>query len=830
MSVLRVGVRRIVLACAEGNVRHFLNVNFRFALALSVLTLISSPSVASATEVDDVVRIVVTFESTTVSTDALDDAVGRTDVEYAGAVSAKTRVYELAGGISDGIANEIAALEAVDGVRDVVVDKRVSISAVSTPFYNDPLYADQWHLDSANGIRAPQAWQFTEGAGVTVAVVDTGHTAHPDLDANIINGYDFITDVTTANDGNGRDADARDPGDACTDGGTGSWHGTHISGTIAAVSGNGVGVSGVAPKSKVLSVRALGCNGGSNADVIAGMRWAAGLSVPGVPANTNPAKVINMSLGSEGACDSFTQSAVNEVVAAGALVVVSAGNNNSNAAERSPASCDNVIAVAATTLSGGRASFSNYGAVVDIAAPGVSIMSTMNAGATAPGAPTYETRQGTSTAAPQVSGVAALVLSLQPELTVSELRTRVLSTARAFPSTCSLCGSGLLDAGAAVAVWAGVELPGAPRNFTATQVGETVRLSWNTAASTGTSAVSGYVVRGGTGCDTTALTCVVSGLTVGETVTFTVRARNAKGLGDTASQTLKFIGTPGAPNEPIVTVDGLSAVLLWQTPGFDGGSPVTSYVVTGFPGGSCTTVETTCSITNLQPGATYSFSIAAINIMGVGVSAESRGHQIAGGPASPVSVIASFGETSGLVSWEPGIGGLVVEKFKVTVTPGDATCETTGSRCAVSGLTPGTSYSVSVVAMGPAGTLSTPSSVSVATIGVAPAPAPAPLAPPPVIESSRPVTSPDTSAKTSPLNTVPNNAQNQSANVKAKSRTALTRLVPVGRAKVTWRVSGGCKIAGKVLVAPKKRATCKVVGTFKDGGRKKTVSRIVNIG
>ena len=160
-------------------------------------------------------------------------------------------------------------------------------------------------------MRIPGAWDVATGTGVTVAVIDTGITAHPDLDANVLPGYDFVSDATAARDGNGRDANAQDQGDWYAAGecgqptaGNTSWHGTHVAGTVAAVTGNATGVAGVAPNAKVVPVRVLAKCGGSLSDIADAIVWASGGTVAGIPANANPAKVINMSLGGSGACGS----------------------------------------------------------------------------------------------------------------------------------------------------------------------------------------------------------------------------------------------------------------------------------------------------------------------------------------------------------------------------------------------------------------------------------------------------------------------------------------------------------------------------------------------
>jgi serine protease len=329
----------------------------------------------------------------------------------------------------------------------------------------DASFASQWDLQSGPaGLNLPPVWDKSTGAGIVVAVLDTGVRPHADLAANLLPGYDFIQDSRTANDGGGRDTNAEDPGDWSTAGACGSgapaqpssWHGTHVAGTIAAVTNNAKGVAGVAYGAKVLPVRVLGRCGGYTSDIADAIVWASGGAVAGVPVNTRPARVINLSLGGAGACDVTTQNAINSARSRGTVVVVAAGNEGADAANFSPASCNGVITVAAVGRSGARASYSNHGAKVDLAAPGGdgadSILSTLNAGKSTPGADSYAGYQGTSMATPHVAAVVALMLArnaaLSPDAVESMLKTA--AAARGFPAGCNACGSGLLDAGRAV--------------------------------------------------------------------------------------------------------------------------------------------------------------------------------------------------------------------------------------------------------------------------------------------------------------------------------------------------------------------------------------------
>ena len=331
---------------------------------------------------------------------------------------------------------------------------------------NDTRYGEQWHyFEATGGINAPPAWDKSTGTGVVVAVIDTGSRPHADLAANLLPGYDFIGDTFVANDGNGRDSDASDPGDwinpsECGPGDpvafeASSWHGTHVAGTIAAVTNNASGVAGVAFGAKVVPARVLGKCGGYTSDIADAIVWTSGGTVSGVPTNANPAKVLSISLGGGGSCDSTTQNAINSARSRGASVVVAAGNSNANAGNFTPANCSGVVTVAAVGRNGGKASYSNFGATVEIAAPGGSggansVLSTLNTGTTIPGSDSYALYNGTSMATPHVSGVVALMLSVKPTLTPDQVTSILQSTARPFPATCSQCGSGIVNANAAV--------------------------------------------------------------------------------------------------------------------------------------------------------------------------------------------------------------------------------------------------------------------------------------------------------------------------------------------------------------------------------------------
>jgi serine protease len=419
--------------------------------------------------------------------------------------------HDLINLVADGplsAADEVAAiarLAADPDVEFVERDERRQALAVA----GDPLFVDQWYLQSAQpaASRFDLAWDGTTGLTDTViAVLDTGiRFDHPDLrrtsqGGRLLPGYDFVSGETptsfrVANDGDGWDPDPSDPGDwvdatdlqqpvfdSCGNEDS-SWHGTRVAGIVGAITNNGDGIAGATWAPRVLPVRVLGKCGGYDSDIIAGMRWAAGLPVGGVVANPHPAKVLNLSLGSSGSCTRAYRDVLTELTAAGVVVVAAAGNVNGPVDV--PARCPGVVGVGGLRHVGTKVGYSSQGAEVAIAAPAgncvnlagaclFSLTTTTDAGTTTPAGPTYtdgfNANIGTSFASPLVAAMVGLMHGVNPALRTAEFRARLQAAARPFPvepglptcpnvdfdtqqcnCTTSTCGAGIADADRAVA-------------------------------------------------------------------------------------------------------------------------------------------------------------------------------------------------------------------------------------------------------------------------------------------------------------------------------------------------------------------------------------------
>ncbi|MCX5797745.1 MAG: S8 family serine peptidase [Elusimicrobia bacterium] len=531
---------------------------------------------------------------------------------------------------------------------------------------NDPQYPYQWHYfapaSTAGGADLPAAWDITTGnTGSTVAVIDTGWLNHQDLAGRWVNhqvlglaatGYCFITDANVANNAQCTPGtstnDATDPGDWVTTAESNdpsgpfygcaaensSWHGTHVSGTIGAKSDNGIGVAGVNWVSKILPIRVLGKCGGYDSDIINGMEWAAGLTVAGYPANPNPAKVLSLSLGGTGACPTAWQNAIDAVTAAGSVVVVAAGNESVNLtfSPVTPASCSGVIAVAAVNSAGSLAYYSNYGSKVAISGPGGEqsyandpngVLSTLNSGLKGPvnvgtTGDTYVYYQGTSMATPHVSGVAALLFSINPNLTPAQVRQALQSTARPFSagSGCntSICGAGLLDAAAAVKA----VLPAAPSGLTATALGvSSLTWTWN---NSGAASYNFYYSTGLTFSNLAATSLTQVGLATntayGAAVSAIIGAEGPR----SSTVTVYTLAAPPA-SFALVQVNASSLTVNW-TANTNWGT--TTYRVDYWQAlgstSSVTAQALSVGLTDLFGGATYYLTVSALNGDGVATS------------------------------------------------------------------------------------------------------------------------------------------------------------------------------------------------------------------
>ena len=372
----------------------------------------------------------------------------------------------------------LAALANDADVEFAQRDRRRHALQATVPV-NDLFAPQQRYLaNTATAISAFAAWDVTHGSPSTVvAVVDTGYLPHPGLAGRILPGYDMITIPAIANDGDGRDADAQDPGDGVApadladlppdcDVRNSTWHGTGVAGIIAANTNDGAWTAGIDWAAKILPVRVLGRCGGFDSDIADAIAWAAGLPVPGVPVNPTPAQVINLSLGGEGACEPVYQGLAAAVYARGVTkaIVAAAGNDGGDVANDSPANCPGFLAIASTTgVSGSLASFSNSGAGITLSAPGGaanfrtpadSVIVLSNSGTSAPTTYSVVNEGGTSVSAPMVSGTIALMLAVAPSLTTDQVVSILQATAKPFPGasscTTATCGAGIVDAGAAV--------------------------------------------------------------------------------------------------------------------------------------------------------------------------------------------------------------------------------------------------------------------------------------------------------------------------------------------------------------------------------------------
>jgi len=343
----------------------------------------------------------------------------------------------------------------------IIAEPNYRVHKLAIP--DDEAYPLQWHYPLIN---LPSAWDMTTGVPeVVVAVIDTGILSrHPDMAGQLVSGYDFIADPQTAGDGNGIDPNPEDEGDG---GGAvnSSFHGTHVSGTIAAASNNGIGVAGVAWNARIMPVRVLGVDGGTSYDVDQGIRYAAGLSNDSGTVPSKRADIINLSLGG-GGFSQAEQNTINQARNAGVTIVAAAGNEGSITPSY-PAAYAGVISVSAVDSQRRAPPYSNFGSTIDVAAPGGDNGVDLNGDGypdgvlSATGSDSgfeldfvYSFFTGTSMASPHVAGVIALMKSVNPALTPGDIDALLvlgeLSDDLGAPGRDDRFGHGLINAQRAV--------------------------------------------------------------------------------------------------------------------------------------------------------------------------------------------------------------------------------------------------------------------------------------------------------------------------------------------------------------------------------------------
>lgn len=563
----------------------------------------------------------------------------------------------------ESMAQQLARVRADPDVEWAVPDERRFAHAVP----NDPLYATmQWYLQNGaylppnntdatlnvqpSAVHAQSAWDLSQGIStLVIAVIDTGVLyTHPDLSGRLLPGYDFVSNSNVANDGDGRDADATDPGDwitAADDAGQtfggqfrgcgaspSSWHGTRVSGIIGAAANNSLGVTGITWSPKILPARALGKCGGFDSDIIDAMAWAAGMPVTGVPINppANWAKVENLSLGSTEACPASYQTLISQLTSRGVLVVVSAGNETGPV--DTPANCQGAIAVAGLRHTGTKVGYSSMGPEVTVGAPGgncvtvsavpciFSINTTTNDGLTTAGNNIYTDltnyNVGTSFSAPIVSGIVALMASVNSHLSNPQLIGRLQQSAMPYPvssdssappmcpttngngeCTCTTitCGAGMVNAEnavqAALRPFAIITGP-APASVTP---GQQANLSALPSIAADGRTISSYLwsIVDGTGTLTSTNTPETSIVTPNSgAVTVRLTVTDDAGRQDTAdwvfldvfvsvSPTAVNVQASGGTQTFIATVTGATnSAVTWQVNGVNGGNATVGAIST----------------------------------------------------------------------------------------------------------------------------------------------------------------------------------------------------------------------------------------------------------
>lgn len=610
----------------------------------------------------------------------------------------------------------------------------------AAPTPNDPFWNQQWGFAAygddtfispydhsslgreVTGTNLLPALGAARGSAPVVAVIDTGITNHPDLGGRVLPGYNFISNPATAGNATGRGPDATDTGDwvtpqmaaslpfsliGCLGVRRSNWHGTHVAGTIASVTDNGLGGAGTLPV-QIQPIRVLGHCGGTVGDVAAGMIWAAGGTVPGVPDNPTPARVVNLSLGWQGECPQYIQEAINFGRSKGTVFVTSAGNSNADAANYAPANCAGVITATATDTIGGRALFSNYGSTVDVAAPGVEVVSTFNDGATTPSTPGYAVMSGTSMSAAHVSGALAMLLATAPALSPDQIEARLKSSATPFKQASFYqnpaldcvgddpCGAGYLNTAALVGQATAPAPVIAPRFQVRAATAAAAAAAAGAAAGEGVDVTVTYQPPGGAVTDyhvvvasggtvlaerdtaATTLALTVPGA-VDDPFTVTVTPRRAGTPGVATAAMLVPSLAPAVPPAPQVawvsaadTTARVTVLSSYAVP------EVTEVVVTMQPGGEQCTLRPFptwgyCDFGQLTPGDEYTFTAVARNA--VGDSATSAPYaataEAFGTPGAPGVPVVTMQNTTANIEWTPATpaSGRQITNYVVEAQP-----------------------------------------------------------------------------------------------------------------------------------------------------------------
>ena len=592
------------------------------------------------------------------------------------------------------VARTAAELRTAPGVVSVSVDTPVYATAV------DPRLTDQWGFYELNLDLVPAG--VPSGSGELVAVIDSGvKSTHPDLAGRVRCdlGADFVGDGYTTSSG----------GTGCVDP---NGHGTHVAGTVGAVTGNGIGVAGISA-AQIIPIRVLGANGSG---------WSSDIADAVIYAVDQGASVINMSLG--GYANTAYNAAVQYALAHDVVVVASAGNNRFDGNATSyPGGTPGVFSVAASDDAGVSAGYSHSGATNFITAPGSSVLSTSATDPTG-----YQRMSGTSMAAPHVAGVLARYRALYPAKTVAQVRAAVQATAIDLeaPGKDNNTGYGMIDAyelltGQPSPARTGVTAPGEPTSLRVTAGDRSVGVSWGAPVFAGGAAVAGYVVQAVSAGDdaevwvsASARSATVGGLVNGVAYSVYVTAYNSTWFGNPAfgaPVTPRGVTVPGTPAIGVPTAGNASVYVRWAAAAANG-SAVSSYTVRAYRGATLVKTVTASGsatgllVSGLANGAAHTFTVTARNGVGFGpTSASSAAVVPKTRPGAPRMGSITAGNGSAVVRWAAPTsnGGSAVTAYQVRVYRGSTLVRTVSLGAAstsvtVSGLARRAAHRVVVIA------------------------------------------------------------------------------------------------------------------------------------